>query len=143
MNSAYISALAALAGSGIGALATIVTTWLNQAYQNKIQRHADERTRRERLFGEFINEAARAYSDAMANRLEDPSKVVNLYAIKSRIALFSNDDILKEADNVLHVIMTRYFSEKIVYAEMDISSTEHFNLLGEFTRLCRDEMIKY
>ena len=54
MNSAYISALAALAGSGIGALATIVTTWLNQAYQNKIQRHADERTRRERLFGEFI-----------------------------------------------------------------------------------------
>ena len=33
MNDAYISALAALAGSGMGALASVGTTWLTQRYQ--------------------------------------------------------------------------------------------------------------
>jgi hypothetical protein len=81
VDSAYISALAALAGSSIGALASFATTWLNQSYQNRIQRHSIERSRREKLYGDFINEAAIAYTDSMANNLEDPSSLVNLYAI--------------------------------------------------------------
>jgi len=79
MDSAYISALAALAGSSIGGLGTFATTWLNQSYQNKIQRHSNERARREKLFGDFMHEAASAYSDAMVNKLENSTGLVNLY----------------------------------------------------------------
>ena len=143
MDSAYISALAALAGSGIGAFASFATTWLNQSYQNRIQRHLNERSRREKLFGDFISEAAMAYTDAMVNKLENPSNLVNLYATKSRISLFSNDEILSEADKVIQIIMDRYFQKNVTYSEIDPKTTGQFDLLRDFTRSCRKEMMKY
>ena len=143
MDSAYISALAALAGSSIGALASFGTTWLNQSYQNRIQRHSIERSRREKLYGDFINEAAIAYTDSMAKNLEDPSSIVNLYAIKSRLSLFSNDDILNEADSVIQIIIERYSQKNVTYSEIDPKTTGHFDLLRDLTRLCRREKLKF
>jgi hypothetical protein len=143
VDSAYVSALAALAGSSIGAFATLAATWLSQSYQDRVQRLLNERSRREKLFGEFINEAAMAYTDSMVNNLDNPSGLVNLYAIKSRIALFSNDEILDEADNVIGAIMNRYFQKNVTYSEIDPKTTAQFDLLREFTRLCRKEMVKY
>ena len=143
MDSAYVSALAALAGSSIGAFATFATTWLSQSYQNRIQRHLNERLRRETLFGDFINEAAKAYTDAMITNLEKPSALVNLYAIKSRISLFCDDDILNEADKVVEVNLHRYFQQNVTYSEIDPKTTAQFDLLRGFTRLCRIEMMKY
>jgi hypothetical protein len=143
VDSAYVSALAALAGSSIGAFSTLAATWLTQSYQNRIQQHLNEHARREKLFGEFINEAAIAYTDSMVSNLENPSSLVNLYAIKSRIALFSNDEILEEADRVIRAIMDRYFQKNVTYSEIDPKATAQFDLLRDFTRLCRKEMMKY
>jgi hypothetical protein len=143
VDSAYISALAALAGSSIGALASFATTWLNQSYQNRIQRHSNERSRREKLYGDFINEAAIAYTDSMAKNLEEPSSLVKLYAIKSRLSLFSNDDILTEAESVIQIIMERCSQKNVTYSEIDPKTTGHFDLLRDFTRLCRREMLKF
>jgi hypothetical protein len=143
MDSAYVSALAALAGSSIGAFSTLAATWLTQSYQNRIQRHLNEHARRENLFGEFINEAAIAYTDSIVNDLDNPSDLVKLYAIKSRIALFSNDEILDEADRVIQAIMDRYFQKNVTYSEMDPKVIAQFDLLRDFTRLCRKEMMKY
>src|SRR5580658_7212301 len=131
MGSAYISALAALAGSSIGGLATFSTTWLNQSYQHKIQRHSNERARRERLFGDFMHEAALAYSDAIVNKLENPSGLVTLYSLKSRMSLFSCEDVLKEADRVLQIIIDRYFVEEIKYADIGASAVKQFDLLRD------------
>ena len=58
MDAAYLSALSALSGSAIGALASLTTTWLTQRYQDRSQRIAQERARRERIFGEFIDQAS-------------------------------------------------------------------------------------
>jgi hypothetical protein len=63
MDAAYISAVAALAGSAIGALASFVTTWLTQHAQQRATRLAQEMSRRERLYGEFIDEASRLLAD--------------------------------------------------------------------------------
>jgi hypothetical protein len=143
LDSGYVSAIAALAGSSIGAFATFATTWLNQSYQNRVQRHSNERARREKLYGDFINESAIAYTDAMANKLENPSTLVNLYALKSRISLFSNDDVLQEADKVLSAIASRYFEGNIKYSEMDPSYVSNFDLLREFTKACRRDMMRF
>jgi hypothetical protein len=143
MDSAYISALAALAGSSIGGLATFSTTWLNQSYQHKIQRHSNERARRERLFGDFMHEAALAYSDAIVNKLENPSGLVTLYSLKSRMSLFSCEDVLKEADRVLQIIIDRYFVEEIKYADIGASAVKQFDLLRDFTMACKEEMMRY
>ena len=143
MDTGYISALAALAGSTIGAFATLATTWLNQTYQSRIQRISNERARREKLFGDFINEAALAYTDSMVNTLENPSRLVNLYALKSRISLFSNHDVLQEAERVLHTITNRYFDKKIKYSEMDPKEATQFDLLRDFTKACKRELKNY
>jgi hypothetical protein len=88
VDSAYISALAALAGSSIGVFATFATTWLNQSYQNRIQRHSNERSRRETLYGQFINEAAKAYTDSMVNNLETVQSCKSLFHKEQNIVVF-------------------------------------------------------
>jgi hypothetical protein len=140
MDSAYISALAALAGSSIGGLATFATTWLNQSYQHKIQRHSNERARREKLFGDFMHEAASAYSDAMVNKLENSTGLVNLYSLRSRMSLFSGEDVLQEADKVLQIIIDRYFVDEIKYSNMSPSVVKELDLLRDFTRACKKEI---
>src|SRR6266436_1284128 len=87
MNSAYISAFAALAGSGIGAIASFATTWLTQDAQARAQRFAQAMTRRERLYGEFIEEASRLFTDALTHQFDDPSKFVRLYALVGKLRL--------------------------------------------------------
>src|ERR1700730_745607 len=140
MDSAYISALAALAGSSIGGLATFATAWLNQRYQNQNPRHSHERARRERLFGDFMHEAASAYSDAMVNKLENSTGLVNLYSLKSRMSLFSGEDVLQEADKVLQIIIDRYFVDEIKYSNMSPGAVKEFDLLRDFTRACKKEI---
>jgi len=73
MNAAYISALAALAGSAIGALPSFATTWLTQHQQERATRLAQEMSRRERLNGEFIDEASRLLADALTHHLDEPT----------------------------------------------------------------------
>ena len=143
MDGAYISALAALAGSSIGGLATFATTWLNQSYQHKIQRHSNERARRERLFGDFMHEAASAHSDSMVNKLNDPSGLVNLYSLKSRMSLFSGEDVLQEADKVLQAIIDRYFADEIKFTDIGASAVKELDLLRGFTQACKEEITRF
>jgi hypothetical protein len=78
MDSAYMSGIAALAGSAIGGLASFATTWLTQHSQERARRSAKEITRREHLYGEFIDEASKLYTDARTHQLDDPSKFARL-----------------------------------------------------------------
>ena len=143
MDSAYISALAALAGSSIGGLATFATTWLNQSYQHKIQRRSNERARREKLFGDFMHEAASTYGDAMVNKLENSTGLVDLYSLKNRMSLFSGEDVLQEADKVLQIIVDRYFVDEIKYSNMSPSVVKELDLLRDFTGACKKEITRF
>jgi hypothetical protein len=55
VDGAHLSAISALSGSAIGALASLGTTWLTQHHQNEARRRAQEHARRERIFAEFID----------------------------------------------------------------------------------------
>jgi hypothetical protein len=59
MDAAYISAFAALGGSAVGAFASFTTTWLTLNSQERANRSARAVTRRENLYGEFIEEVAK------------------------------------------------------------------------------------
>ena len=65
MNNAYMSAIAALAGSAVGALASLATTWLTLPSHERADRFAQAITRREHLYGEFIEEASKLFADAL------------------------------------------------------------------------------
>ncbi|HEY4835448.1 MAG TPA: hypothetical protein VII07_12350, partial [Bradyrhizobium sp.] len=113
MNSAYISAIAALAGSGIGAVASFATTWLTQDAQERTRRVAQRVTRREHLYGEFIEEASRLFTDALTHELDDPSKFVRLYAMVGRLRLLAPANVIASAEQVMqHIVETYYLPNR-------------------------------
>jgi hypothetical protein len=81
MNAAYISALAALAGTAIGGLTSFATSYMTQLAQSKAQRLAAEKYKREDLFGRFLDEAAKLYSNALQNKCDDASALMVLYGL--------------------------------------------------------------
>ena len=110
MDAAYLSALSALAGSAIGALASLTTTWLTQRYQERSQRMAQEQVRRERIFGEFIDQASQMYADALSHTsLEDPARLVPLYATIGKLRLFASEHTIAAADAVMARIVETYY----------------------------------
>jgi hypothetical protein len=84
------SAVAALVGSAIGALASVATTWLTLSVQSRTDRHTREMARKEHVSEQVIEEASRLFSDALTHQLDDASKHVNAYAIVSKLRLFAS-----------------------------------------------------
>jgi hypothetical protein len=141
MNPATLSALAALLGSAIGALASLATTWLTQRYQDRIQRRAQEMTRRERLFGDFIVQAAKLYADALTHHeLSDPSVLVPLYALKAQLSLFASKTTIDRADEVLVLIIDTYYRPNANFQKHEAVQSGEHDILKTFTEACRREL---
>lgn len=140
MNAGYVSALAALAGSAIGALASFATTWMTQRFQDRAQRLAQTLARRERLYGDFIDEASRLFGDAFTHQLEDPSKMVALYAIRSKLMLFASAGIIDEADRVMERIAHAYRVDLSDLAAIEHIERDRLDVLRGFAVACRAEL---
>lgn len=139
MNPASISALSALAGSAIGALATFATTWLTQHHQARTQRWQQESARRERLYGEFVDMAAQLYVEALSHAFE-PEKVVPLYALISRMRLFAPLEAVQSASAVMGKIVEAYLAPNYEFDLRGEEAEEKLDLLREFTEICRDDL---
>ena len=140
MNPATLSALAALAGSAIGALASFATTWLTQHHQDHTQRKNQEASRRERLFGEFIDEASRTYADGMMQeRLGDPSKLVPIYATINKLRLFAQPATIGAAEAVLDGIVETYAAAPAALKPHSSSEAAR-DILQPFAEACRAEL---
>jgi hypothetical protein len=100
MDTAYISALAALAGTAIGGLTSFATSWMTQQAQSRTQRMAAEKDKREALFGRFLEEAAKLYTDALQNKREDAASLMVIYGLANRIRLTSSTRVVECADTV-------------------------------------------
>jgi len=76
MNANLISALSALAGAVIGVVMSLLASWVANQRQVRSQWIAHDRSQREDLYKEFIEEAAKCYIDALLNEKPDISSVV-------------------------------------------------------------------
>lgn len=140
MNAGYVPALAALAGSAIGALASFATTWMTQRFQDRAQRLAQTLARRERLYGDFIDEASRLFGDAFTHQLEDPSKMVALYAIRSKLMLFAAPSIIDEADRVMELIAQAYRADLTDLTVVEHVERDRLDVLRGFAEACRAKL---
>lgn len=59
MDAAYVTAFAALGGSIVGSATSLMTTFLTQNNQRRVDRASKEADRHEKLYGEFIDEVSR------------------------------------------------------------------------------------
>jgi hypothetical protein len=141
MDGAYISAFAALAGTAIGGLASFATSWTTQQAQTRAQRRATERDARAALFGRFLDEAAKLYSDARQSSRDDMTGLIGIYALTNRIRLVSSPQALESADTVCRIIVDAYLAPNITMEEMRANWIDrHVDPLRDFSEACRQEL---
>jgi hypothetical protein len=141
MDTAYISALAALAGTAIGGLTSFATSWTTQLAQTRTQRLAADRDARAALFGRFLDEAAKLYSDALQHTRDDLSGLIGIYALTNRIRLISSPQVVAAAETVCRVIVDAYLSPNITLEQMRENwEIKHIDPLRDFSDACRQEL---
>ena len=140
MNPAYISAISVLCGSAIGALASVVTPRLAHLHEHRMRRRRQENVRRERIFLEFIDLASQAYVDALVHTaIENPSKLVPLYATMGKLRLFASERTMAAAERVMHRVIETYYGPKLEFQTKPAVDSRS-DILREFSETCRAEL---
>ena len=140
MDASIISALAALTGATVGGLTSGITNWLNHRSQVRAQWILHEKTRRQILYRDFIEEASKCYIDALQHGEADIPGLVGLYAKLSRMRTLSSKPVVHRAEDVARKILDTYLEPDksfVELREMVIDGT--IDLLKDFSAACRDE----
>jgi hypothetical protein len=141
METAYISAIAALAGSAVGGLTSLAASWLTQHAQFRALQIARDIAGREELYKDFIEEASKLYVDAYEHDKTEISKLVNLYALISRMRVLSSPKVIEIADGVARVIIETYLAPNKTFQDVtEILDNDKMNPLREFSNACREEL---
>jgi hypothetical protein len=142
MDIAYISALAALAGSVVGSLTSGLTTWLSQRAQAKAGQLAREMSRRDDLYKDFIVAASKAYGDALLNTEPQIQEILALYGMISRMRLMSLPKTVASAGTVMNTTMTTYFAPNKTIRELHelTKSGVGIDPLKDFSEAAREEL---
>lgn len=141
MEAATISALAALAGSIVGGVTALGTSWLTQQAQARAQYRAEDRAAREALYKDFIEEASRWYADAYVHDKAEVSNLVKLYALVSEMRVLSSPKIVENADRVVRVIIETYLAPNKSFRDVhEILDNDAMNPLRDFSSACREEL---
>ena len=137
-----LSALSAVGRSVIGVRGGFVATWLTMSSQERSHRRERAVSRRESLYGEFIDEASRLYTDSLTHELEDASKLVKLYGLLSRMRLFAPAAVLSAAEGVVEGILQSYDTPNVgVPIRISSERAHSLDLLRAFSDTCRKNLV--
>jgi hypothetical protein len=140
VDASIITALAALTGAAVGGLTSGIANWLSQRNQLRAQWILHEKGRRQTLYGDFIEQAAKCYIDALQHDEADIPGLVGLYATLSRMRTLSSEPVVHRAEDVARKILDTYLEPDksfVELREMVIDGT--IDLLKDFSAVCRDE----
>ena len=142
LNPAYISAFAALAGAIIGGLTSFGTAWFTEQAQLRAADRQARRTKLEALYNDYITEAVRRYGDALTHQTEDPTTMLPLYALGSRMRLVAARRVIDAAVRIDEMILQTYLGPNRSLREMkELARQGEMNtLLTEFSEACRDDL---
>ncbi|HTO07567.1 MAG TPA: hypothetical protein VMR86_11010 [Myxococcota bacterium] len=141
MNDSYFSAVAVLAGSAVGAFSSVATTWLTLSVQSRTERYTREIARKEHISGQFIDEASRLFTDALTHKLDDVSKLVNAYALVSKLRLFASPLVLSTAVEVIERIIELYEGpDKNIHEVLARGRIAQLDILRRFSEACRKDL---
>ena len=141
MNSTYLPAVAALAGSAIGGLTSFASAWLTQNRQDRARRLSQEKARRQKLYKQFIDEASKLYADAIVHDKAEVSALVSIFALVSRMRVLSSSAVVEKAEAVNRMIVDTYFEPNKTFPELrDLLKTHPIDPLRAFSEECRAEL---
>ena len=139
---AYVSALAALAGSVVGGLTTALAGWVNQREQARAGMRAHDIARREDLFRDFIVAASKAYGEAVVSSDPKLEELVALYAMVSRMRVICYPRTAACAEQVMVTTLDTFFAPNRTVADLRemLKSNTGIDPLKEFAEAARDEL---
>jgi|ERR1700722_3156698 hypothetical protein len=141
MNPSYLPALAALAGSTIGGLTSFASAWLTLHHQDRATRLSGEKTRRQKLYKQFIDEASRLYADSLVHDQAEVSALVGVYALISRMRVLSSSPVIEAADAVVRMIIDTYFTPNKTFPQIrEMVNSHYVDPLRAFSEQCRAEL---
>jgi hypothetical protein len=140
MDTSIITALAALTGTFVGGMTNVVANLLSQSMQVRAQWLTHEKNRRQILYRDFIEEAAKCYVDALQHDEADIPSLVGLYAKLSRMRVLSSEPVVNSADHIARKILDIYLEPDKSFVELrDMAKSGTIDLLREFSAACRQE----
>jgi len=140
IDSGYITAFAALGGAALGGLTSFATSWTTLRIQMKSQRSASSKSKRQKLYKAFIDDAARIYGDALLHDKLETTGLIDLHALVSRMRIVSSRPVIETAVNVVKVITDTYSQPNKSPEEIEaMISNGSVDILQSFSEACRDE----
>ena len=140
IDSGYITAFAALGGAALGGLTSFATSWTTLRIQMKSQRSASSKSKRQKLYKAFIDDAARIYGDALIHDKLETTGLIDLHALVSRMRIVSSAPVIETAVNVVKVITETYSQPNKSPEEIEaMISNGSVDVLRSFSEACRDE----
>jgi hypothetical protein len=141
MDTTILAAMSGVLGSLVGGSATVATAWVTQRTLNRRELIQTEIRKRETLYGEFIGECAKLLVDAFTHMLDQPEKLLPIYAHINRIRLCASQPVLVEAEHVLRRITEQYFLRNLTIEELSqLARSEGADPLRAFGEACRAEL---
>jgi|ERR1700739_451326 hypothetical protein len=141
MDSVYLPAVAALAGSAIGGLTSFASAWLTQRRQDRANRLSRDKNTRQKVYRQFIEEASKLYADALVHDNLQISTLVSAYALTSRMRVLSSPAVLQKAEAVTRMIVETYFAPNKTPVELrNLLDSHAIDPLRDFSEECRAEL---
>jgi hypothetical protein len=141
MDAAILPTISALAGTAIGAVSSIGSTWMTTQSQARAARIAAERGKREDIYGQYMSELARFYANALTNVGIDYERLTALYALSGRIGLYASQPVVAAADRALQFVVDLALSPARTPDQMrQMMNQAEANVIAAFARACRDEL---
>jgi hypothetical protein len=140
VDASIISALAALTGAAVGGLTSGITNWLSQRSQLRAQWLLHEKSRRQTLYADFIEQASKCYIDSLQHDEADIPGLVGLYAKMSKMRTLSSKPVIHCAEGVARKILDTYLEPDKSFVELrEMAIDGTIDLLQGFSHACHDE----
>jgi len=144
MTGEVTSAAAAIMGAFVGGLASLTSTWLGERTRHRRDMVQREIAKRETAYADFIDQASKVFVASATHNIDDDEVelegTVSLYAVASRIRLFASDPVMKEAEQVLDLIITQFGAENLSVEQLRKTAMEKKDPLKGFSAICRREL---
>jgi len=140
MDTSVVTALAGLTGAVVGGLTSFLSSWLTQRTQARAQWLAHDVVRRQDLYKEFIEVAAKCYVHALQHGEADIPALINLYAKLGRMRILSSPKVLASAEEIERKIVDAYLMPDKSFLDLrEMINSRSVDLLSGFSTVCRAE----
>jgi len=141
MDNGYITATAALAGAALGGLTSFASSWTTLRAQMRAEQEASSRSKRQKLYKKFIEEASTIYGEALMHDELELSGLIRLYALISTMRVLSSQAVVDHALLVVRTITATYREPNKTPEELhEMVKSGGGDLLQSFSDVCRKEL---